>query len=328
MPAQGVPHAPACVFGLTAVTIFLPFAGLSEPLRAARDDRSTPQTRPAPAEPVNTASRPTTQPGGRVEFQPGVWIDWQKLTVIADGRVVLRHGPLEFLACFAGKEHESIIRLQAPAAHIYMALGLIGLAPGHPSQWDEAAGRYVPADGDLVDLTVEWVQDGVERSAPAMSWVRQREYARTPIDRPWVFAGSIRLRDGGLAADRTGSGVALVDIPDSLLSLTFDYSSRNAELWCEVNSPEIPPVGTPVQLVFRAAQPRAWRVELDFRGDIRIDGRVATAPELADLIRIGRKLAPDRVQIIMNRAALLSDVERLRRALRAEGLPADCWRIE
>ena len=36
-----------------------------------------------------------------------------------------REGPLEFVACFGGKEHESILRLEARATHIFMAMGLV-----------------------------------------------------------------------------------------------------------------------------------------------------------------------------------------------------------
>jgi len=40
--------------------------------------------------------------------------------VVVDSRVVLREGALEFFACRPGKEHESILRLEAPATHIYL----------------------------------------------------------------------------------------------------------------------------------------------------------------------------------------------------------------
>ena len=164
-----------------------------------------------------TPSPPASAPSGPVRFQPGVMIDWHNGTVIADSRVVLRRGPLEFLACGPGKEHESILRLEASATHLYLALGMIGLTPGHPPTWDQARCEFEPPAGDLVDVRCEWYEDEQHRLADAFAWLRQAEYARTPIPRPWVFAGSLRLSDGTLAADRSGVGIALVDFPDSLL---------------------------------------------------------------------------------------------------------------
>ncbi|MBU0617803.1 MAG: hypothetical protein KKI02_08810, partial [Planctomycetes bacterium] len=165
-------------------------------------------TSPCPA--LAQPSVPTSQAaaGGVRAFQPGVGIDWARRTVHVDGRVVLRAGPVEFLACFAGKEHESIVRLDASAVHIYMALGLVGLEPGHPPRWDEQRGRFGPAAGDLVDVSIEWEGDGGRRAVSGVEWLREYEFARTPIDRPWVFAGSRRLRDGTLSADRGGDGIA------------------------------------------------------------------------------------------------------------------------
>jgi hypothetical protein len=244
-----------------------------------------------------------------------------------DGHVVLRCGPVEFLACWPGKEHESIVLLDAAATHVYMALGLIGLKPGHPPQWDEARGCFGPPTGDLIDLTIEWSDGGRRRTAAGFEWLREIEYARTPIDRPWVFAGSRALRDGTLSADRSGEGIAVVDKPDSLLALSRSHVSRDAELWAQANTPAIPPVHTPVRIVLRPARPRTHEMRVDFRGAVFVDERYARPEDAADLINLARRLSPDYVQPVRLEGTLRADLTRLQSAFAAAGVPRDALRF-
>lgn len=286
------------------------FAGLPLALRAlAAQSSSAPASRPA-------------------HFQPGVQIDWQLGLVRVAARVVLREGPLEFVACFAGKEHESILRIEARATHVYMALGLIGLTPGRPPQWDDAARRYHPPEGDLVDVTVEWTAaDGQPRNAALHEWLTEVEYGRPPFARPWVFAGSRMLDGGVLLADRTGAGVAVVDMPDSLLAASRSRASRDAELWALARSEAIPPLDTPVTLTFRAAAPVAHRYAVDFRGAATVDGRYASPADFADLLAIELRLRPaDRLKIELD-GTLESDVAGLRARLTEAGVGVDRLRF-
>ncbi len=276
-----------------------------------------PETQPTTSQP-RTALRP---------FQPGVWIDWARREVRVEARVVLRAGTLEFLACWSGREHESIVRCVPAAAHVYQALGLIGLTPGHPPRWDEAAETYSRPAGDLVDIAFEWTADGQPRAANAFDWLREVEYGRRPLPRPWVFAGSIRLPDGSLAADASGAGVALVDFPDSLLCLSRGHSSAGPELWVAADPAAIPPVDTPVQMVLRPAVAQSYDVQLDFLGTLRIAGRHCPVDELADLLRLNRQLDPAYVQEIVTQRALRSDVRRVRESLRHAGLPPEAVRF-
>ncbi len=260
-------------------------------------------------------------------FQPGVAIDWTLPAVYVDGHVVLRQGPIEFLACRPGKEHESIVLLDAAATHIYLALGLIGLTPGHPPEWDEARGRFGPPAGDLIDLTIEWEDGGRRHSAAGFEWLRELEFARTPIDRPWVFAGSRRLRDGMLSADRSGEGIAVVDQPDSLLALSRNHVSRDAELWALANTAAIPPMHTPVRIVLRPAKPRTHEMRVDFRGAVFVDQRYAHPEDVADLINLARRLSPDCVQPIRLEGTLPADLARLQSTLAGAGVPGDALRF-
>ena len=199
--------------------------------------------------------------------------------------------------------------------------------PGHPPSWDELRGEYGPPAGDLVDISCEWNLNGRHHSVTASTFLREIEYARLLIPRPWVFAGSLRLRDGSLAADRSGVGIALVDFPDSLLSLSRRFPSRYGELWAEANTPAIPPIGTSVRLILRPAQPRAYRVNLDFRGQLFVDERFIRPADLVDLLKLARQLEPDYVQVINTQATLRSDLVRLQQMLVRLGLPSKAVRI-
>lgn len=281
---------------------------------------------PPPA-PGQTGSQPAAAARGPVVFQPGVWIDWQRREVQVQTRVVLRAGPLEFLACLAGKEHESVVRFEASAVHLYMALGLLGLLPGHPPTWDPQSGAYGPPAGDLLDLSWQWHEQGRTRIAEAYDWLRDVEYARPPLARPWVFAGSIKLPDGGLAADLSGVGVALVDFPDSLISLSRRHPSRYGALWAEANTPAIPPVGTPVRLVMRPAAARRLRVVVDHVGAAWVNGRYCGLADLADLLDLAWRQDPEHRVSIAVRGALRADVRGLRLALVERGIPAEALRF-
>lgn len=268
-------------------------------------------------------SPPAAAPRDPVSFQPGVRIDWQRLEVQVEARVVLRSGALEFLACWPGKEHESIVRCEAAAAHVYMALGLIGLMPGHPPIWEAQIGEYGAPAGDLVDISFRWEEDGRTGTADAYDWLREVEYGRRPVGRPWVFAGSQRRPDGTLSTEVSGVGVALVDFPDGLICVSRRHASRNAELWVEAETAGIPREGTVVQMILRGAAARVQRVRLDFRGAIWVNDRYCSAVDLADLVGLARQRASGYAQQIDVVGTLESDVRRVQRALAEAGVPED-----
>lgn len=276
------------------------------------------------------APAPASRPAAAARnFAEGVQIDWAQRRVIVDTQVCLREGALEFFACFAGKEHESILRMNAPAVRVYQALGLVGVSPGRAAAWDEATGRYAAPSGDLVDLEVQWGDGAAARTESAWSWVIESEYARSPAARPWVFTGSERLPDGGLAADRSGAGVALVNMPDALLALTRSHTLADAELWTLANTRAIPPVGTPVRLVLRPATAQTRLAWIDERGDLYIDHRLRSPADFADLLKLNQQLTPGARQVVEVRGALRADVARIRRALSDAGAPAAAvtWQV-
>jgi hypothetical protein len=264
------------------------------------------------------AADPQSQPAASRPFAPGVAIDWPRREVRVDATVVLRRGPLEFLACFPGKEHESIVRFEASAEHLYQALGLIGLAPGRATT--QPAGAQL---GDLIEIEFERPPEGAARRDAARDWLRAVEYGRPPASLHFVFLGSTALPDRTLTAGRTGEGVALVDFPDALIGVTRPASSRSGDLWLEVNSERVPPVGTRVVLVLRAARPAGLHVQIDFRGAIRVNDAAVNAAELADMVLAERRLNPALHLSVRFEGALDADVEQLRTRLTSHGVPAE-----
>ncbi|MGE0479090.1 MAG: YdjY domain-containing protein [Phycisphaerae bacterium] len=311
----------ACTTGTTAAQSLFP-----ERRAPAVTQPAAPESRPdAPArQPPTTQTAPADARRG--EFQPGVVIDWRAREVRARARVVLREGPLEFFACFAGKEHESILRLEGSAASLYAALGLIGLSPGRPPEWSEPRQGYSPPSGDLVDLDVAWRDESVERRVSAWEWIREREYDRLARPRPWVFAGSRVLADQSVSADHSGAGVALVDFDDSLIALSQELASRDADLWALAETAAIPPLDTRVELVVRAARPARISVEVDRRGDLRLNGRVEPFEAVLDALRLAHQLAPAEQLEIRTDGALRADAAQLRQRLLSAGVPPECLR--
>lgn len=270
---------------------------------------------------ASAVAGPASEPGTR-PFAPGVEIDWLRREIRIDATVVLERGPLEFLACFPGKEHESIVRFEAAAEHIYQAAGLIGLAPGRSSTRPAAE-----EPGDLVELEFEYGRGAETRRESARQWLRSAEYGRPPVVLHFVFQGSTVLPDRTLTAGRTGEGVAVVDFPEALIGVTRRASSRTDELWLEANSDRIPPVGSRVSVVLRPARPTTPCVRLDFRGVVRVDGAPAGAGDLADLLLAERRLNPALRLSITVAGALDADVEQLRATLIGCGVPADAFEL-
>lgn len=268
------------------------------------DERSTAQSRPA--------SQRAKKPG---EFQPGIVIDWKTQTVRVSGRVAVADGPIEFIACFPGKEHESLILLDASPTHVVMALGLAGIDPGKPPRWDEEKQCAIAATGQPVQLTIEWQRDGQPQTTPAFAWVTELEYARPAVDRPMVFSASIQRPDGRVAAEISGAGAALVDMPDAVLSLSRSHSERNSEAWATARGEATPPAGTSVTLVLSAAQPMKVIAQMDERGLIWCNRRLIDADDLADLIDLSRRIDKSAVATVQLETPLLCEETRLRRTL-------------
>ena len=278
-----------------------------------------PQIRPS--ESGVAATCPATGPAARephiVQFQPGVRINWTQHQVEIDVTVVLREGAIElFVCCPWQREYESIVRMEGRPTHVYQAMGLIGLTPGHPDRVDDQE-KFVPASGDPVDVEVRYPgADGVIRQEPIEAWM-ELSAGGGPVGRlPWVFAGSVPLEGGkGIASDVEGTVVAVVDFSTSLIALPEYHTDSNDELWLRPKTAHIPPVGTKGQILIRAAP---IRLRLEAGGRVRFGERIMTRAELARIV--GERLSADaglRVETTVARGVEDLEVKSLVQLLRS-----------
>lgn len=245
-----------------------------------------------------SAAPPTSQParpGGRhVQFAPGVSIDWRKMQVELDGRVVLREGLLELFACSPGtREHESIVRVIARPLHIFQALGLIGLEPGRPVTYEPAADRLLPAAGEALVIEVRYNTPQGPQTVNVWDWMMDARTERVLPRREWVFCGSRVFEGGTFGADSDGTVICVVDFDTALIGLAECHSADNALLWLAANTKRIPPPGTHCTLLIRAAGPGAVVIECADRGRFRIEGQWMDRKELLEALAKRRKREPE-----------------------------------
>ena len=264
----------------------------------------------------------TTQPGRVVQFQPNVRIDFGKRQVEVDGAVTLREGLLELFACSPNtREYESIVRLDTRPVVIFQALGLLGLEPGHPLRMDPQTLAIIPPAGDAVAIDVQYEENGIRKTVPIENWMRHSR-TKAPLERQsWVFAGSIPLPNGGIAADEEGTIIAVVDFESALVTVPHLHTAANAELWLEPNTPAIPEVGTRCTVVFR---PGPLLLRLDHTGRLYLGSKPVTFAEAARRLRAFAQENPGlSIDVEIGPDSPASDRDRLERMIEALRIPVN-----
>jgi hypothetical protein len=234
------------------------------------------------------------------EFAPRVWIDWARRTVEAEATVVLREGPLELFACSPrSREHESILTVAARPLHLHQALGLIGLEPGTPVQYDEKRNQWRPPQGDRLELRVRYRADGLEFTVPPEDWMVPVGSSRSLDSLPWVFAGARTLRDGRFGADTEGTVVAVVDFDTALIAVGELHTADNEQLWLAARKTAIPPVGTACRLLIRSPKDRnVKKLNLTADGTLREGQTPVSINELVAFLRQRAEGEPPRLLVI------------------------------
>ena len=160
------------------------------------------------------------------------------------------NAPLEFFCCVKGtNDYEAMIRSEVKPHDMHVALLAIGLTPGQPLKYSEAAQKWTPPQGPPVQITMEYQRDGKTVSDPAWRWMRDAKTKKPAPPFTWVFAGSRVLPDGKYAADITGYLVSIVNFDLTVLDVPQLASSSNETLEWERNPDVTPKVGTPVTMV-------------------------------------------------------------------------------
>jgi hypothetical protein len=230
-------------------------AAPGSPAEAERPSGPTaPQASDAPPAKLSPLDRPNPPAGKRVEYQPGLIIDFARKRVEIECRVVLREGLLELLVCSPRtKEHESILVARPRPLHIYEALGLVGLTPGKPAAWDDQRQERIPPTGDELTIHITYERDGRQVGVNAWEWLKDLRADAAAPPRPWLFTGSLTSpRDGTFAADYNGNVISVVDFGTELIGLAEMHSADNEALWLTAFTDRIPPLGTSCTLLVQA----------------------------------------------------------------------------
>jgi hypothetical protein len=205
------------------------------------------------------------QPATRPAKLPFVEIDAQRRQVRVECEMIRIEAPLEFF-CVAvnGPEHESVLRTRAAPSNVHLALLAIGLEPGEPARFSEAANKWLPPSGPPVRVTVRFAdRAGRETTIPAGRLMRDIRAKQPMPDRPWVFTGSRTLDDGRYAADVTGYVASVVNFDLSPLDVPRVASNANELLEYEINPDVAPEMGAKVTMILEpigangAAEPGA-----------------------------------------------------------------------
>ena len=187
--------------------------------------------------------------------QDRIWITQDRKSVVLLGRVVLREGFLELLACrIRTKEHESILAVRVKPFLIHGALLATNARQGKPAQYTPT---FSPATGDKINITLRWKDEtGTQHEASAQDWVwdmSSPEHAKKPMTTHWVFSGSREYRDDEgtvrYAADETGELFGLSNFVGSILDVPIESSADNTKLQFGCFTEQIPPMDTSVTIV-------------------------------------------------------------------------------
>jgi hypothetical protein len=248
--AARVVHAASVIVGLF-VAVNLSNAEDTAPATPAATGTATGA---APAKkPPAPPKLPEPKGARRLSKEYPVWIDPTEKTVIVAGQVALREGMLEMFACTRNtKEHESIISANTKAYLVHTGLVALGAEPGHPVRFQP---KYMPPTGTEIEVLVRYLDEkGKVQTARAQDWIMDVHTGK-PMAYPFVFAGSSFYVDPDTNKQyyqaEHGDFVCVANFGTAMLDIPAKSSMSNEELEFEAMTKKIPPLGAPVQLIFK-----------------------------------------------------------------------------
>jgi hypothetical protein len=185
---------------------------------------------------------------------PHLEVDVQARQVRVECEALRVEAPLEFFCCVKGtNEHEAVLRSQVTPSHLHAALLMLGLEPGQPVHYSEAAKKWLPPHGPPLRITIEFEQDGKVISLPAYRLMRDIRSKKEMPPLTWIFAGSRVMDDGNYAADVTGYLVSIVNFDLTVIDVPALVSNANETLEWETNLDLMPPAGKKVSMIIEPA---------------------------------------------------------------------------
>ena len=193
------------------------------------------------AEPLSKVIQ--TLPDGRLRIG-AVILDKAKRQLSFPARVNLRDVLIEYAVVGKiGKLHESLLATDVPPTHIHIAMLLLGTKDLRPKSEEK---RLPP--GQPIDIQIRWEASGKRHEGPIEDWIIIEQDKR-PIGRGmWVYSGA-RIDEGYFTANTNESIVAIILDIDALAN-NPRLGNENDEIWYP-NESRVPPVGTPVEVIFR-----------------------------------------------------------------------------
>jgi hypothetical protein len=175
--------------------------------------------------------------------------------------VCLREGPLEVFLCKKGtKEHEAIVRIDADAKFIHLALKTAGGEPGTPTQFIDPKTeepKWKAATGSRVKVLVHYTKGGKTFTHPAQDWIWDTK-KKAPMHHDWVFAGSIVIKEPGNGREfygaNSGDIISISNFPYSLLEIPSEVSKDDAQLTYEVKTDKVPPLLSKVWVILEPSK--------------------------------------------------------------------------
>ncbi len=196
------------------------------------------------------ATRPAGAPAGKL---PYLAVDVKRHEVRVDCEAVAADYPLEFLAVVTGtNEYEALVRSAVRPSDLHLALLLVGLRPGEPVRYSEAAKAWIPPSGPPVDVWFEYQKDGKPQRVPAYRWLRDVHTKAAARPFGWCFTGS-RTVDGVYAADQTGSLIGVINNENSVLDVPALRGRALEARDYERDTDLMPPTGSAITMVLSPA---------------------------------------------------------------------------
>jgi hypothetical protein len=199
-----------------------------------------------------------------------VKVDVKAKQVRVECQAINANMPLEFFCVMAGTaEHESVLRTDAKPSHVHLGLLMLGLTPGEPVKFSEAANRWIAPQGPPIHITCEWQgKDGRTVQAPAYRMMRNVKTKRAMPALTWVFCGSRMMDDNKYAADTTGYVVSVVNFDLTLIDIPELASNDNETLEWEFNPDVCPEKGTKLTMILEpAGKPEEKKERAQAEGD-------------------------------------------------------------
>lgn len=277
----------------------------------------------------------TTQPGQTRKLAHMV-VDAAARQLRVEAESIAVDAPLEFLCVVnGGPEHEAVLRSPVKPSDLHLGLLMLGLKPGEPVRYSEAAQKWFPPHGPPLHLSVEWQRDGQTHRIPAYRLMRHLETKKEMPATTWIFAGSRVMDDGNYAADVTGYLVSVVNFDLTVIDVPDLRSNANETLDWEVNTDICPPRGTPVTLIIEPAGAPTSRagaaagqvegpidavlVVVQADGSLEMDRKPATVQELSERLSQLKSQRPLHVRLTPAEDASQGRVAEVVRAAEAAG---------